>query len=106
MKIQGHRIKEKISVERFFEIIKEHEKIECSNHAFFRLSEGQRKVFICKELIKYLTCEKPVLVGLQHNGNYAAFYNYGIDILRIIINILPNKIEIITFYIIEKVPKI
>ena len=43
-----------------------------------------------------------MLVGLQKNGCYAVFYRYGNDILRVILDMQINKIEIVTFYIIDK----
>ncbi|MBR9675707.1 hypothetical protein GOV05_01730 [Candidatus Woesearchaeota archaeon] len=102
--VQGHRIEKKISVTEFLESMKYYSRkdITCTKHTFFRLSENQRKLFKCDNIIDFLLTDKPTLVGLQYNQCYAVFYkdktkNY----LRIIIEIKPNKIEIVTFYVID-----
>ena len=43
------------------------------------------------------------LVGIQFNGNYAVFYDYSKnEALRLMLDIQPNKIEIVTFYLPDK----
>lgn len=109
--VKGHRIKSKVSVADFVENVGFYEKesIKCSPHAFFRLSEKQRKIFTCEELESFITEKIPIFVGIQYNGFFAVFYKYKKKkILRIILEINPQKIEIITFYFVEKhqIPKI
>lgn len=104
------RIKEKIDTEKFVKQIRtyDEEKIECTSHTFFRLSQKQRKIFTCEELKKILMDEKPFLVGIQYNGNYAVFYKYENKNLKIILNINKRKVNIVTFYFIGQwqIPKI
>ena len=51
----------------------------------------------------YLTAKTPVLAGIQHNSNYAVFYDYSKnEALSLILDMQPDKIEIVTFYIIDK----
>ena len=103
------KIKEKVDVNEFIELIKKYppEKIKCTEHTFFRLSEKQRKIFTCEELRKILKNKKPFLVGIQRNDNHAAFYNYQNKNLKIILRI-NGKINIVTFYFVEEwqIPKI
>jgi len=82
--------------------------IECTSRTFFRLSGTQRKLYTCEELKKILLKEKPFLVGIQHNGNYSAFYRHKGKNLRMIIRMDFGKINIVTFYFIEEwqIPKI
>ncbi len=104
------KIEKRIDIEEFIKFIKEYkeDQIECTGHTFFRLSEKQRKIYTCNELIKILTQEKPFLVGFQYNENYAVFYKYNNRNLKIILNIINRKIKIVTFYFIEEwqIPKI
>lgn len=108
--LNSTKIKEKIDVRDFSEIIHKYkrENIECTAHTFFRLSQKQRKIFICEELRKILTTQQPFLVGLQYNNNYAVFYNHKGKTLKIILSILNRKINVVTFYFIKKwqIPKI
>ena len=102
---KGHRIEKRIEVKTFLETIKNYneEQIETTQHTFFRLNEEERKIFKESVLKEYLTTRIPILVGIQFNGNYAVFYDYSKnEALRLILDIQPNKIEIVTFYIIEK----
>ena len=102
---KGHRIEKRIEVKTFLEIIKGYteEQIVTTQHTFFRLNEEERKIFKEPVLKEYLSAKIPVLVGIQHNRNYAVFYYYSKnEALRLIIDIQPNKIEIVTFYIIDK----
>ncbi len=109
--VKGHRIERKIRVNKFLETIKNYSKenIICTKHTFFRLSEEQRKIFKCNDIKDYLLEKDPYFVGIQYNGCYAVFYKYEKkDFIRIILDIKPNKIEVITFYVIDlsQVPKI
>jgi len=104
------KIKKRVDINEFVKFIKEYKKeqIECTDHTFFRLSQKQREIFTCEELKKILFDEKPFLVGIQHNENYAVFYKYKNKNIRIILGINSQKINIVTFYYIEQwqIPKI
>ena len=106
----GTRIRRKVDINGFIKFVKEHkgEQIECTSHTFFRLSEKQRKIYTCDELRKILIQQKPFLVGIQQNQNYAVFYKYQNKNLKVIINFSDRKIKIVTFYFIEEwqIPKI
>lgn len=104
------KIEKRVDVEEFMKFIEAYckEDVECTFHTFFRLSEKQRKIYTCNELKKILMQEKPFLVGIQHNGNYAVFYKYENKNLKMIVNLGNRKIKIVTFYFIEEwqIPKI
>ena len=102
---KGHRIEKKVEVETFLDIIKSYTKdqINTTDHTFFRLSEKQRKIFKDELLKEYLLAKIPILVGIQFNGNYAVFYDFSKnEVLRLMLDIQPNKIEIVTFYLPDK----
>ena len=81
------------------------ESIICSVHTFFRLSEKQREVFTCESIREYLREKVPSLAGEQYNGNCAAFYKLkNKRFIRIIVDIKPNGVNVVTFYVIEKLP--
>ncbi len=76
-------------------------------HAYFRIKEAQRKVYKDEYLINILAKEEPQLVGVQHNGRYAAFFSRKEGYLRLIFSVHhPKNIEIVTFYITDHLPKI
>lgn len=105
MVVIGHRIEQKIEVEEFLNLIESYDRgsIEYTKHTFFRLSEKQRKIFKDENISDYILERKPILVGIQHNGNYALFYDYKEnEVIRIILDISPKKIGVVTFYIIDK----
>ena len=84
--IKGHRIEKRISTEEFIQLIEstKKENIHITDHALFRLKEKDRKIFkdkIVKDMIK---TETPLFIGIQYNKNYALFYRYGKEILKII----------------------
>jgi len=108
---KGHRVEKRIKVNIFLETIKNYTKkqIVTTQHTFFRLEEEERKIFKEAVLREYLITKIPILVGIQFNRNYAVFYNYSKnEAIRFVIDMLPNKIEIVTFYIIDKseIPKL
>lgn len=82
------------------------EKIKVNPHAYFRLNEMQRKVYKDESLIEMLTEEKPAFIGIQKNQNYATFFSKKQGYLRLIFRVTKENIEIITFYITDKIPKI
>jgi len=106
---ENTKIVKKVNIEELFETIKKYskEKIACTHHTFFRLSEKQRKIFTCDELRKILLNNKPFLAGIQNNGNHALFYKYQNKNLKIVSN-MNRKIKIVTFYFIQEwqIPKI
>ncbi len=109
--ITGHKIGKSVDIKIFLETIKNYteEQIVTTKHTFFRLAEKQRKIF--KDIIikNYLLIKEPRLVGIQNNNLYAVFYDYHKDeALKLILDIQPNKIEIVTFYITNKreIPRI
>jgi len=108
--IKGHQIQKKVKIGTFSDIINQYkeEDIRTTKHTFFRLREKERKVFKDKVIKEYLLEQEPVLVGIQHNGNYAVFYRYNKDLLKVILDIQTPSINIVTFYIIDnnQMPKI
>lgn len=101
------RIIKRVDYKEFKELIDKFlHKIVVNSHAYFRLNESQRKVYKDDQLINILTEEQPVLIGIQGNNNYATFFNRKEGYLRIIFEVKKDKIEIITFYITETLPKI
>jgi len=103
--VKGHKIEKKVEVETFLETIKNYteEQIITTQHTFFRLDEEERKIFKESMLKEYLLAKVPILAGIQHNRNYAVFYDYSKnEALRLILDIQADKIEIVTFYIIDK----
>ena len=80
--------------------------IQITKHTFFRLAQGQRNIY--KDLtIKLILGDKgPDLVGIQNNNLYACFYKHQSKIYRIILDIKPSKIMVVTFYIVDNIPKI
>ena len=108
--LDPNKIKRKIPVNDFIALIRKYlpEKIEDSGHAFKRLSQRQREVFTIEEVRKILLEDRPFLVGIQENGNYAVFYKHQGKNLRLIIKLESQKVKIVTFYnILEwQIPKI
>ena len=100
----GNKIIKEVEVGEFSDIIKKYSKnqIECTRHTFFRLNEKQRKIYTLGELIKILMEEKPILVGIQENKNYAVFYKYKEKHLKIILRIDFRKVNIVTFFFINE----
>ena len=106
----GHKIKKKVEVNTFLEMIQEFEEkdIRISPHSFFRFNEKQRETYNQKFISEILLHETPFLVGIQNNGLWALFYKYKKEIWRIIVDFQIDKIYIVTFYKInrEQIPKI
>ncbi|MBI3190958.1 hypothetical protein HYZ41_04625 [archaeon] len=76
--IDSTKIKKKLNEENFYQKLKNYnkDKIECTNHSFFRFSEEQRKKFTCEFVRDIIINQTPILAGLQYNGNYALFYDF------------------------------
>ncbi|HLC84562.1 MAG TPA: hypothetical protein VJH22_02100 [Candidatus Nanoarchaeia archaeon] len=74
-------------------------------HALFRLASGQRKLFKESDLLDLLSYGRPLLVGVQHNERYSAFFPHGKGYIRIIFQInFNNHLEIGTFHITYRLP--
>ncbi len=105
--VASTRVVKEVSTLEFRNLLSKYKgRIKVNSHAYFRLSQMQRKVYKDDTLIMLLTEESPLLVGIQQNNNYAAFFRKKKGYLRIIFKITPQHIEIITFYLAEQVPKI
>jgi len=76
--------------------------IECTEHTFFRLSEGQRKIFRCDDLKSVLLNDIPLRIGIQYDRKYAIYYNYQGRVLKMLLSLSPNKIRIVTFWLINR----
>lgn len=101
------RIIKEVTYFEFREVIEKYKNnIKINAHAYFRLSEMQRKVYKDYTLIQILTEEKPEFIGRQQNGNYAVFFIRKQGYMRLIFKIVQQNIEIITFYMIDHIPKI
>jgi len=102
--ILGHNKKGKISIKDFSERInKFKDKVETTKHTFFRLSEKQRKIYDEKTIKDILLNQKPLQIWEQENKNYAVFYLFKENrILKIILSFYPDKVYIVTFYILNK----
>ncbi len=101
------RIIRKVELLEYKELIDKYkDRIKVSSHAHFRLNEMQRKVYKEEVLIELLTKDNPAFVGIQKNKNYAAFFKKKNDYLRLIFKVAKEDIEIITFYITNKVPNV
>jgi|SRR3989338_10231445 len=101
------RIIKEVSFSEYLEFLDKYkDKIKINSHAYFRLSEMQRKVYKDEALIKMLTEEKPAFIGIQKNQNYALFFSTKKGYLRIILKITNQYLELITFYITDHVPRI
>ena len=102
--VKGHRIEKRVQIEDFRNMIDRFTEsdIITTEHTFFRLKQGDRKVFKDVIIKDYLLGQEPVLVGLQFNRNYAVFYRHGKDVLKIILDIQADTIYLVTFYLMNK----
>ena len=102
--VYGHRIKEKKEIEDFIAIIKRYGKdqIQTTSHTFFHFSKKQKEIFSESWIKEIIFDEKPFLVGIQYNKNWAVFYEYKEDVLKVVLDIIMDKIYIVTFYVIDK----
>ena len=87
--LDPNKITRKIPVNDFIALIRKYspENIEDSGHAFKRLSQRQRELFTIEEVRNILFKDRPFLVGIQANGNYAVFYKHQGKNLRMIIKL-------------------
>ncbi len=103
--IWDHNIVDKISKKEFLKKIKNFKEndIEVTDHALFRLNEKQRKVYEMGTLKNFVVNKIPIEIGKQKNGNLAVLYYYDENqTIKILLNLKPNKIYIVTFYILNK----
>jgi len=100
--VDGNKIKAKVEVDDFLKILRKYgrDKVECTEHTFFRLDEAQRKIYTCEKITEILFQTRPFLVGEQFNSNYAIFFKYNKKVLKCIISLKNNKVNIVTFYFI------
>ncbi len=100
----GHKIEKFEKINIFKEKLEHYDEIdvECTLHTFFRLSGKQREIFTCDIVKELLFHQTPVKVGIQYNQNYAAFYEHEKQrILKVVISFRLNKVNIVTFYILD-----
>ncbi len=103
--IWDHNINEKISKREFLKKIKNFgdEDIDVTRHALFRLNQKQRKIYESGILKDFVLNKIPVEIGRQNNGNLAVLYFYEENkIIKILLDLRPNKIYIVTFYILNR----
>lgn len=103
--IWDHDINDKISKKEFSRKIKNFKEkdIEITHHALFRLNQKQRKIYEDKVLKDIILNQEPIEIGKQDNGNLAVFYYHqGDRVIKILMDLRPNKIYIVTFYILNK----
>ncbi|MEK6903658.1 MAG: hypothetical protein AABW64_03365 [Nanoarchaeota archaeon] len=107
--VDSHKIIEKVETGVFIERIKylKKEDVEVSDHAVFRVKKAERKAFK-DEIIDILLHENPLLVGIQRNKNYAVYYKYKSDTLKMILDMTPKSIKVVTVYIVDnkQVPRL
>jgi hypothetical protein len=105
MVIWDHDIVDKISKKKFAKRIKNFKEkdIDITYHALFRLNQKQRKIYEDKVLKDIISNQEPIEIGKQDNGNMAVIYYYKDNkIIKILMKLRPNKIYIVTFYILNK----
>ena len=104
----SHRIVRIIEINEFIQIIKYYNEnqIIITKHTTFRLNQEQRKIFKDEMLKDLIMNQVPMLVGLQTNNSYAAFYRCEQEILKLILDIKIDKINAVTFYITNKLPRL
>lgn len=102
--IDGHKIKEKITIKSFLEKLNSYppKNLNITPHAFFRLSEKQRNLYKEEDLINAIYSIKPLEISIQKNGRYAVIYPFKEKLLKVLFEIYPKKIYIVTFYILKK----
>lgn len=101
------KIIQEISQEEYDEIMSSHkDQIHVSNHALDVLSLSQRKVFKPEDLISMLLNDKPAAIGLQRNGNYAVYFKTGDGYRKVIFNVKPSRLEIVTFMNTDGMPNL
>lgn len=101
------KIIERIDKDQFKELVSKYKtKIFVGGHALEHLSMGQRKLYEEDNLKNPLLKEKPVEIGLQKNGRYAVYYTRNKGFLKLILSIMDNRLEIVTFINVETIPNL
>ena len=101
------RIIRVLSLEEFHEILENYKNnINISKHALSHLSRKQRNLFCKEDLMWPLLYETPSLIGEQNNGFFVIFFKRKESYLKIILNILEQRIEIVTFMNVKYTPSI
>lgn len=106
--VKMHRIERVIQVEDFLKII-EHigeEQITTTGHTFLLLEEGERNVFKERVIKEFIRTKVPVLVGVQRNGLYAVFYRNEKELLKLVMDIRPDRIQVVTFHTEDHLPRV
>ena len=78
------------------ELVSEREVV-VGTHARDHLSIAQREVYREDQLVQTIKHETPVLVGVQQNKRYAAFYRRDERYLKLIIADKTRRLELVTF---------
>jgi len=105
MILREHNVKEKISRKEFKSKIEKvpENNIITTKHTFFRLSEKQRKIYDEKLLKEFILKKEPIEIWKQMNDNLAIIYKFRENNhLKIIVNLAPKKVYIVTFYILNR----
>ncbi|MFQ5620584.1 MAG: hypothetical protein ACE5FT_01950 [Candidatus Nanoarchaeia archaeon] len=89
----------------YFKSLLQRAKIEPTKHTFFHVHIGQRNIYNIT-YIKKLTKRTPVLVGIQKNSLYAAYYKIQRGYTKVIMERKGNTFKIITFLNTGRIPKI
>ena len=95
---------QEISKEEFKHLIRG-KKVVILPHAVWHLSNQQRKVFNVGELINIVKRENPRKVYLQENGRYAAYYRKSDGYRKLIIELMEDKANVVTFVDANEIPK-
>jgi hypothetical protein len=99
------RIRERVDPDDFLDLV-HHRKIVIGTHARDHLSIAQREVYREDQLILTISNETPVLVGLQENGRYAAYYQRAGHYLKLILADKTTRLELVTFINTRVLPSI
>ncbi len=107
---KGSKIERWIAIEEFMNLIedKTEDQIYMTDHVFSHIEKRQRKIFKDATIKHLIKSKLPILVGIQKNGLYAAFYGYGKDLVRLILDMQPGEIRLVTFVITryDKIPRL
>lgn len=106
--VDNHRIEQVVRVDDFLKLIEpiKEEQIITTDHTFLLLQEGERNVFKERVIKGFILTKVPVFVGMQRNGLYAVFYKNEKELLKLIMEIQLDKIEMVTFHTSDHLPRI
>lgn len=105
---KGSKIERIMAIEDFLKIIEDikEEQVFLTEHSIARLKEGERNVFKERVIKEYVLTKTPIMVGIQRNGVYAVFYQVGRDLLKVLLDIQPSNLRVVTFHIEDYLPRI